>query len=147
MTPIKLACAGLLAATLLASAIASANGAGHRGSHGGQMTHGPMAAMPLHGLDLSDAQRDKVFAIMHEQAPKLHEQMGRMHKAQQALRELGQAGKFDEAKASALSQEIGNASAAMALLRARADVQVAAVLTPEQRKKLADKPAHSRGQK
>ena len=147
MTPIKLACASLLAVTVLASALASADGPGHRGPHDGQMMHGPMGAMQLHGLDLSDAQRDKVFAIMHEQAPKLHEQMGRMRKAQTALRDMAQSGKLDEARAGTLSQEIGNAAAAMALLHARAHTQVAAVLTPEQRKRLAEQAAHPRGHK
>jgi periplasmic protein CpxP/Spy len=145
MTPIKLACASLLAMTVLASALAAANGPGHRGAHEGQMMHGPMRAMQLHGLDLSDVQRDKVFAIMHEQAPKLHEQMGRMHKAQAALREMALSGKLDDARANALSQDIGSAASAMALLHARADVQVAAVLTPEQRKRLAEQTAHPRG--
>lgn len=142
MTPMKLACASLLVGTILVSALAAANGPGHRGAPDGQMMHG---AMQLHGLDLSDAQRDKVFSIMHEQAPKLHEQMGRMHKAQAALREMAQSGKLDDAKAGALSQEIGSSAASMALLRARADVQVAAVLTPEQRKQLTEQSSHNRG--
>ena len=141
MTPIKLACASLLAGTILVSALASADGPGRHGAHG------PMDAMQLHGLDLSDVQRDKVFAIMHEQAPKLHEQMGRMHKAQAALREMAQSGKLDEVKAGALSQEIGSSASAMALLHARADVQVAAVLTAEQRKQLAEQSSHPRGHK
>ena len=147
MTPIKLACASLLAGTLLVSALASADGPGHRRSHDGQMMHGPMGAMPLRGLDLSDAQRDKVFLIMHEQAPKLHEQMERMHRAQAGLREMALSGKLDDARAGALSQEIGGSAAALALLHARADVQVAAVLTPEQRKQLTEQSAHPRGHK
>jgi periplasmic protein CpxP/Spy len=144
MKPIKLAFASVLAGTILVSALASANGPGHHGAHEGQMMPG---AMQLHGLDLTDAQRDNVFSIMHEQAPKLHEQMGRMHKAQAALREMAQSGKLDDAKAGALSQEIGSAAAAMALLHARAHVQVAAMLTPEQRKLLAEQSSHPRGHK
>ncbi len=95
----------------------------------------PMGAHGLaHGLNLSEEQQDKVFAIMHAQAPQRREQEKAARKAQEALRALVDSDKFDDAKAAALAQAEGKAVAALALLRARTDAQVQALLTPEQRK-------------
>ncbi len=90
----------------------------------------------LHGLALSEAQQDKLFAIMHAQAPQRREQEKALRKAGDGLRELGRAERFDEATAAALSRDLGQAVAAEALLRARTEAQVLAVLTPEQRARL-----------
>jgi periplasmic protein CpxP/Spy len=91
---------------------------------------------PLRGLKLSEAQQDKLFAIMHAQAPQRREQDKAMRKAEQGLRELARAERFDDARAVALTRELGQAVAAQELLRVRADAQVLAVLTPEQRAQL-----------
>ncbi|MFB9245047.1 Spy/CpxP family protein refolding chaperone [Massilia antarctica] len=107
--------------------------------------HGPHERGPLfgHGVDLTDAQEDKVFAIMHAQEPKRREHRRALHNAQEALRALGNAEQFDDTRASSLAQAAGNALAALALLDARTDAQVRAVLTPEQRKQSADnRPRH-----
>jgi protein CpxP len=150
MNPIKLACAGVLAMAVLGSAMAFGAGQEHRPPHdqmmqGEGMAPGRMGPMGMHGMDLSAAQRDKVFAIKHAQAPQAHELQGRLQKAHEALREMAHSGKLDEARATALSQEIGAATAAMALLHVRTAVQVQALLTPEQRKKMADKANHPHG--
>jgi protein CpxP len=148
MNPKRLACAGILAMAALSSALALAAGQDHRPPHG-PMMHGEGMGhgRAMHGMDLSDGQRDKMFAIMHGQAPQMHELQGRLHKAHAALRDLAHSGKFDEAKATVLSQDIGSASAAMALLHARTGAQVAGLLTPEQRKKMAEKAGHPHGHK
>jgi periplasmic protein CpxP/Spy len=96
----------------------------------------PFGPMPLHGLKLSEAQDDKLFAIMHAQAPQRRENDKAIRKAHEALRELGRADKFDDAKAAALARDLGQAVAAEALLQARTEAQVLAVLTPEQREQL-----------
>lgn len=147
MKPIKLVLAAAAAATLLASAFAiGADGPMPHGGPGMMMQHGPgmgpMAGMHgmhggpmvIPGVELSEAQRDKVFAIMHGQAPQMHEQMKAVHKAHDALRELGKSGAFDEARATALSQQLGAAVAATAMQHARVRAQVHSLLTPEQRK-------------
>ncbi|ATQ77394.1 hypothetical protein CR152_25005 [Massilia violaceinigra] len=90
------------------------------------------------GVELTDAQEDKVFAILHAQKPKRREHARTLHDSQDALRALGNAEQFDDAKASSLAQAAGKALAALALLDARTDAQVRAVLTPEQRKQSAD---------
>ena len=96
----------------------------------------PFAPIPLHGLQLTDDQQDKVFAIMHAQAPRHREHAKAIRKAHDALRDLGRADRFDEARAAALSRDLGQAVAAETLLRARTAAQVLAVLTPAQRERL-----------
>lgn len=92
---------------------------------------GPRMEMP--GPKLTEAQEDKLFAIMHAQEPQRREHERAAQKAREGLREMSESGKFDEAKAAALAQAEGKAVAALSLLRARNDAQVAALLTPEQR--------------
>jgi Spy/CpxP family protein refolding chaperone len=102
--------------------------------------HGGMP--PLHGVKLTEAQQDKLFAIMHAQEPQRRDHGKAIRKAEQALRELGHADKFDDAKASALARDLGQAIAAEALLEARSEAQVLAVLTPEQRAQLHQRREH-----
>jgi len=96
-------------------------------------------AMPpfLHGLDLSIAQQDKVFAILHAQAPTLYEQDKAAARAYDALRSLARAEHYDDAQALALTRDVANAKAHQLLQRVRTEQKLLAILTPEQRKKLA----------
>lgn len=96
---------------------------------------GPMGH--LRHLDLSEAQQDKLLAIMHAAAPQQRAQMKAERRAHDALRALGTAPQFDEAKAGAAARDLGQAVAAAALLRARIEAQVLAVLSPEQRERMA----------
>jgi Spy/CpxP family protein refolding chaperone len=91
----------------------------------------------LHGVQLSETQQDRVFAIMHAQAPAQRELEKKIRAAHEALRGAGASAQFDEARASAQAQALGQAVAAEALLRARTEAQVFAVLTPEQREQAA----------
>ena len=100
---------------------------------------------PMHGvlghlrrLDLSEAQQDKLFAITYAAAPRQREQEKAERKAHEALRALGGGATFDEAKAGAAARALGQAIADGALLRARLESQVLAVLTAEQRAQLHD---------
>ena len=67
-------------------------------------------------LDLTETQRDSIFRIFHDQAATTREQMKRVYRAREALRQ---------------------AESEMALMRAATLSRVAAVLSPEQREKLA----------
>lgn len=89
----------------------------------------------LRGIELSEAQQDKIFSIMHQQAPLLREQAKAAHKAHEALRTLAASGQYDEAKARTLADSGARAMAEIALLHARAEQQIRALLTPEQRKR------------
>jgi Spy/CpxP family protein refolding chaperone len=111
------------------------DGPGMHGMHG---MHGADGALMghLHGLHLSEAQQDKLFAIHHAAQPEQREHMKAIRKAHEALAELARADRFDDARAAALSRDLGQAIAADALLRARTEAQALAVLTPEQREGL-----------
>jgi Spy/CpxP family protein refolding chaperone len=149
MKPMRLSMAAALLAACCASTYAAsqaetpppdgAQSAGH-----GQQGRGPgngFGHMPFAGRlrlreELSEAQRDKLFAIRHAAAPQRREQEKAIRHAHEALRALGEAGQFDEARAGAAARELGQAIAAEELLGARLHAQMLAVLTPEQREQL-----------
>ncbi|HWW69561.1 MAG TPA: periplasmic heavy metal sensor [Duganella sp.] len=122
--------------------------------HGGMPPFGGpgMGGPPpfMRGVELSEAQEDKVFAILHEEKPYLREQGKAAAKAHEALREMAGADKYDDAKAASLAQAAATAMANIALQRVRTEQKLLAVLTPEQRKKQAqdkdgkDKPRRPR---
>lgn len=101
--------------------------------HGDGQGMGPMKH--LRGLDLSEAQRDKIFGIMHGQAPAMRDKHKAIRKAREEMHKLAHGDNFDAAKARAASDALGKAISEMALLRLQSHAQVHAVLTPEQRKK------------
>jgi periplasmic protein CpxP/Spy len=127
-----------------------------RGPHGGP-TGGPMGGPPpglfaddgpppyLMELNLTEDQQDKVFAILHASSPALRDQFKAVRKAREALHDLGHAAQFDNGNAGSLAQALGKAEGQLALLRARNEHDIFAVLTDEQRTQLADH-AHEHGQ-
>ena len=111
-------------------------GPGERRGPGGHGPHGRMGApgLPfLRGVELTEAQQDRLFAILHAQAPQLREQDKIEDKAHEALRAMAEAGDYSEAKAAGHAKALGQAIAARELLRVRTGAQVMALLTPEQR--------------
>ncbi|MGG7606015.1 Spy/CpxP family protein refolding chaperone [Massilia sp. BKSP1R2A-1] len=119
-----------------------ARGGPDRGPDHGPRNPGRGAHPLLEGIDLSEAQRDRLFAIMHEAAPKRREHDKAQRKAFEALRAASGADRFDDARAAAAAQAFGAAVAAEALLRVRTDAQVMAMLTPQQREQLrSERPA------
>lgn len=104
--------------------------------------HGPRYGLKapglpfLRGIDLSEAQEDRLFAILHAEVPQLREQDKTEDKAHEALRAMAEAGDYNEAKAAAHTKALGQAIAARELLRVRTAGQVMALLTPEQRARL-----------
>jgi Spy/CpxP family protein refolding chaperone len=97
----------------------------------------------LRGVELTEAQQDKVFAILHDQAPYLRDQAKAAAKAHEALRALSTSDKYDDAKAASLAQAGATAMANITLQHVRTDQKLLALLTPEQRKKQAEeKPRH-----
>jgi len=104
---------------------------GHGGFHGG-----------LHRLHLTEAQEDKIFAILHAQAPQARELQKAIGKAHRALHELATAATYDDAKAKSLSEALGKATAESALLHERTHHQILDVLSPEQRQQLMQHHGH-----
>ena len=95
---------------------------------------GPGLPPFLHGIELSEAQQDKVFAATHAQAPLLREQQEIAYMAHAQLRALAGSAAYDDARASALANTAAQAMAQISLQQARLEQQLLAVLTPEQRK-------------
>jgi len=100
----------------------------------------PMGGLPpyLMELNLTEDQQDKVFAIMHASAPAIRDQFKAVRKARESLHDLGHAAQFDSGIAGSLAQALGKAESQLALLQARNEHDIFAVLTDEQRKDLAD---------
>lgn len=97
----------------------------------------------LRGVELTEAQQDQVFTILHAEAPYLRQQFKAAGKAREALRALASGDKYDDTKAAALAKEAASADANIALQHARTQQKLLAVLTPEQRKQQAEeKPRH-----
>ena len=94
---------------------------------------GPQALL-FRGVELTEAQEDKIFAILHAEKPYLREQARAAGKAHEALRAMAEADKYDDAKAAALAQAAATASANIELQHVRTRQKLLAVLTPEQRK-------------
>lgn len=102
---------------------------------------GPMMAPPhLRSPKLSAAQEDKLFTLMHEQAPRHRAAEKAAGAAADDMRTLGESGRFDAAQAKKLAVAHGKAVADLALLHAEADAHMRAVLTPEQRRQLDQRP-------
>jgi len=99
------------------------------------------------GIELTEVQEDKVFAILHGQAPYLREQQKAEDKAMRALHELRNADKYDDASASKLAQAAAQAHASILLQEIRTHHKLLAVLTPEQRKQLVERKPRMGGPK
>ncbi|MDP5240196.1 Spy/CpxP family protein refolding chaperone [Uliginosibacterium sp. 31-16] len=95
---------------------------------------GPFLPPELRELDLSEAQQDEVFLILHAQAPALRDAMKKSRHAEEALRSLSLAASFDAARARALAEAAGKAHGEIVLLHATAQARIRALLTPEQRR-------------
>ena len=115
------------------------HGCGGFAAHGGPGTMGGEMMPPhLRGLNLTEAQRDKIFEIMHAQAPAMRDKAKALRKAEDDLRALTAAPDYSDAKARSLADAAAKAMSEMTLARAKAERQVFEVLTPEQRKQLAE---------
>jgi Spy/CpxP family protein refolding chaperone len=113
---------------------------GPRGGGAG-VHHGAPGLPFLHGIELTENQEDKLFQLMHNQAPYLREQQRAHDKALRALHEMRDAEKFDDAAAAKLAQAAAQAQANLMLSHIRTHQKVMALLTPEQRKQLEERRA------
>lgn len=103
--------------------------------------HEPLFA----GLQLSDAQEDRLFELQHAQMPTLRKLEQARRQAEEALAELAWEGKFDEARGKQLAERVATTTAELSLLRARLQHARLQVLTPEQRARLTQKPPRPEG--
>ena len=93
----------------------------------------------LRGVELSEAQQDRIFAIVHGQVPYLREQARARDKADRALFALHGAAKYDDAAAVRLAQAAAQADANITLSHLRTEQKVLGVLTAGQRESLDER--------
>jgi len=102
----------------------------------------------MRNLNLSEAQRDQLFALKHAQAPQMREKAKLARNAQQELRTLAQAETFDAERAKALADASAQARSEMMQLRAQNQHAMMQILTPEQRQKWQDRaPGYGRSER
>lgn len=120
-----------------------AGGAFHRthARHGGPGEQAMMGGGFLRGLDLTEAQRDKVFAVMHANAPAMREQGKILRATRGELARLALSNDYDEAKVKALTDRSAQAMSTIAQTRARAMNEIFRTLTPEQQAKAIERQA------
>jgi periplasmic protein CpxP/Spy len=92
----------------------------------------------LRGVNLSEAQEDQIFALMHDQIPTLREQQKQRHHAMEELDALSRASTFDERKAQQLAEKLSEIEKQLVLSRVRNDFKINGILTAEQRKQIED---------
>lgn len=92
----------------------------------------------LRDIELSEAQQDKLFDLIHAHAPAVREKGKAAVKAMEELRRLATADRFDAAQARTIANTHAMALADLAMMHAEIDAQVRALLTPEQRKRIDD---------
>lgn len=111
----------------------------HRGEAGPMMGghHEPLRF--LRGLDLTEQQHDRIFEIVHRQAPAMRERARALGRARQELGALAMSSQYDEARAKALSDGLATAVGEMAMERARTANAVWQQLTPEQRRQVEER--------
>lgn len=95
--------------------------------------------MPLYlrGIDLSDAQEDNIFSILHNVEPQMRQKMKVLHQAHQGMMALASSPQYDEAEARHLADATAKIMAEMDVLRARTDHQLLFVLDENQRQQVA----------
>jgi periplasmic protein CpxP/Spy len=138
MKPVQLkimvAVLGLTLVTALAfgQAAVRPSGFGHRG--GG---FGDMLGMMGDYLDLSDAQRTQMKAIVAKEKPTIKPLMQQLAQGHQQMRQLEEAGTFDEMKVRAAATQQSQTMAELMVQKARIKSEMMQVLTADQKTKLA----------
>lgn len=111
-------------------------GGAHAGGSGDHMMGKRLRRM-MHKLDLSEAQRDQIFEIMHERMPAAREKMKELRKGRDALHDAARAESYDSEQARALAEAQAAVLAELMVMRTETFNQIYGVLTPEQREKAA----------
>lgn len=100
-----------------------------RGGHG----------MMFRGLDLTEEQKAQIKQITDNSKNTVKPIRGQMRANKQRLQEVSANGNFDAAQVQAIAAQQGSLSAQLIVERERVKSQVFQVLTPEQRRKAAER--------
>jgi Spy/CpxP family protein refolding chaperone len=103
---------------------------------GDGMFGGPMLGFYMHKLDLTDAQRAQVKAIMAKEKPAIQPLVLQMAQGHSQLRDLVMSGTFDEAKTRELASQQTQTMTELTVQYARIGSEMVQVLTPDQKTKL-----------
>lgn len=95
----------------------------------------------LHGLNLTEEQKDKIFNLRHAQEPAVRAKLKELRETRSNLQALTHAPTYDEAKVRALTDKSAGVMAELARMHARTEYQIYQILTPEQRKQLDERRA------
>ncbi|SNS48501.1 LTXXQ motif family protein [Noviherbaspirillum humi] len=87
-------------------------------------------------LHVSDMQREQIQNIGRNQAARLNDLYRTLASAKTALAALTRNGQFHDTQAKPHTDRLGAAMAEIALVRARSESEVIALLTPQQRQRL-----------
>ncbi len=136
-----------LMATILAVALCAAMAFSQtvvkaaQGSEQGGFRHGGFGARMLgfyaDYLDLTDAQQAQVKDILAKEKPAVTPLIQQLAQAHQQMSQLEQAGSFDEAKVRAIASQQSQTMTELLVQKARIKSELMAVLTPEQKDKMA----------
>lgn len=134
---ISLAC-GLAAAAVLAGPAAHAfDDASPMARHAQwQGHHSHSGPSWLHGVQLSDTQKDQVFQLVYAQAPALHEKYKALRHIRSDLRKATMSDQYDSARVSKLASDEAQTRSSVTVIRAELRHKIYMLLTPEQKKQL-----------
>lgn len=136
LTGVALAAVFVVGTVAFAQGPSGRRGAGPGGPGGaGFGRGGPGAGLPLGRLNLSDAQRDQVKAIVRRAAEEQGPTLTRLREAAEARRKAMDALPVDEGAIRSTTQALVTAESDMAVARAKVRSDIYAVLTPEQQAK------------
>jgi len=109
-----------------------------RGHHAKSMKRGHQPRF-LKGIDLTDTQKDQIFALTHKQVPKMRGYM----KARRALKEELSvlSSNYSEAKAKEIADKLANLERDSVLARARHQYEIMNLLSAEQKQQAAENKA------
>jgi Spy/CpxP family protein refolding chaperone len=103
---------------------------------GNGMFGGPMMGFYMHQLDLTDAQKTPLKAIMTKEKPALQPLMQQMAQGHAQVRDLVINGGYDEAKVREMATQQTQTMTELTVQYARIGSEMVQVLTPEQKTKL-----------
>lgn len=91
----------------------------------------------LRGIDLSDAQEDAIFSILHNIEPQMHQKMKALHQLHENMMAQAASNQYDETAVKRLAETGAKLMAEVETLRTRTDHQLLFVLDENQRQQVA----------
>ncbi|MCB5184586.1 Spy/CpxP family protein refolding chaperone [Methylobacillus gramineus] len=102
--------------------------------HAGHEPRTGLFDLPPHlsGLDLNEVQQDRIFVLLHAQAPAIRDNFKQQHKLREALNKQASGSDVDQKKIRLLAEQLGKLIADSIVTRVNTEVSIKALLTPDQ---------------